>query len=109
MREVRALQKRGLDIQIISIWKPGPRETKVKVMAEWGHQTYFLLAESIPAITHALCVPIIRSPTRFLSAVYLAFTTARPGWRGTCQSGLLSRRSALGCRRLTEARDWSCS
>ncbi len=82
MREVRALQKGGMDIQIISIWKPTPGETDVKVMSEWGPQTYFLLPRSILSVTRALCVMIIRSPTRFMSAVYLAFATARPGLRG---------------------------
>ena len=82
MREVRALQKGGMDIQIISIWRPAPRETDVKVMSEWGHQTYFLLPQSILSITRALFVTIIRSPTRFMSTVHLAFATARPGLRG---------------------------
>jgi len=82
MREVRALQKGGMDIQIISIWRPAPREIDVKVMAEWGHQTCFLLPKSILAIVRVLCGTIIRSPTRFVSTFCLAFTTARPGLRG---------------------------
>lgn len=82
MREVRALQKGGMDIRVISIWKPAPRETNAKVMEEWGHQTCFLLPRSILSIARALCVIIIRSPTRFVSTVHLAFATARPGFKG---------------------------
>ena len=65
MREVRGLQQGGMDIQIISIWKPVPRETDAIVMDEWKHQTCFLLPQSILTITRALFVTIIRSPVRF--------------------------------------------
>src|SRR5690242_3167142 len=82
MREVRALQRGGVNIQIISIWKPAPRETNAEVTDEWGRQTSFLLSQPIWSIARALCAAIVRSPTRFLSTVYLAVATARPGLKG---------------------------
>jgi colanic acid/amylovoran biosynthesis glycosyltransferase len=82
MREVRALQKGGIDIQIISIWEPTLRETDAKVMNEWTRQTHFLLPQSILSAVQTLCVIMIRSPIRFMSAVHLAFATARPGLKG---------------------------
>jgi len=87
MREIRALQNGGMDIKVISIWKPAPRETNAKVMDEWGHRTCFLLPRSILSVARTLCVIIIRSPTRFVSTVCLAFATARPGFQGIMRQG----------------------
>lgn len=82
MREVRALQKAGTNIQIISVWKPDAAETNSEVINEWFNKTKFLLPNSIIATVWILCVVIIRSPIRFGAAVHLALTTSRPGLRG---------------------------
>jgi colanic acid/amylovoran biosynthesis glycosyltransferase len=82
MREVRALQKSGTDVHIISVWKPAPHETDASLLAEWSQGTSFLLPRSILSIGRLLCLNFIRSPKIFLSTAWVAFKTARPGWKG---------------------------
>jgi colanic acid/amylovoran biosynthesis glycosyltransferase len=104
MREVRALQKRGTDIQIISIWNPTPRETDAKVMDEWANKTTFLLPQSIFSITRVLCWSIIRSPIRFISAVHLAFATAQPGSKGLIKQAFYLAEAMLAAEALKRRR-----
>lgn len=82
MREIRALQKAGTDIQIISIWKPSTAETNAEVINEWFNKTHFLLPRSILSTARELFMSIIRSPIRFVATTHLALMTSRPGLRG---------------------------
>jgi len=81
MRELRALQRAGLNIQVISVWKPDANQTTSEVLAEWS-TTRFLLPRPLRSIMSALCLGILRSPIRFIAATDLALRTRRPGLRG---------------------------
>jgi colanic acid/amylovoran biosynthesis glycosyltransferase len=82
MREIRALQKSGTDIEIISVWKPTAGEVNSEVVGEWFHKTNFLLPRSMGATARVLSSTIIRSPFRFVATINLALMTSRPGLRG---------------------------
>ena len=82
MREIRALQRAGTNVQIISIWKPDTTEVNSEIINEWFHKTLFLLPSSILSTARVLCATIIRSPIRFAATAHLALTTSRPGLRG---------------------------
>ena len=82
MREIHALQKLGMDINVISVWKPASRETNAGIMEEWNGQTCFLLPQSIFSIGRALFLCVARSPKRFVTTAWLAFKIARPGSNG---------------------------
>jgi colanic acid/amylovoran biosynthesis glycosyltransferase len=82
MREISALQKSGLGIQIISIWKPKPAEANAEVVDEWFHKTSFLLPGSVLSIARVLFTTVIRSPIRFAGTLRLALRTSHPGLKG---------------------------
>lgn len=100
MREVRALRKAGTDVDIVSIWTPIARETDAAVMNEWERQTSFLLPKSALRIARDLCVTFIRSPTRFMSATYLALRIARPGLIGITNQLFYLAEAMLAARSL---------
>ena len=93
-REIRSLQKLGTTVDIISVWKPkGFRqisrvtsqwstETTSEIFSHWAKETHFVLPTSIISIIGTLSVSFLRSPLRFLNALGLAYSTARPGFRG---------------------------
>jgi colanic acid/amylovoran biosynthesis glycosyltransferase len=82
MRELRALQKAGTDVEIISIWQPDKTEANSEVINEWFHKTRFLLPGSVLPISRVLCSTISRSPIKFFEAARLAWATSRPGLKG---------------------------
>jgi glycosyltransferase involved in cell wall biosynthesis len=81
-REIRSLQKAGTFVHVISVWKPDPSETAPDILADWAHDTEFLLPRSPLSIAAIFLTAFIRSPLRFLQTLYLAYSTARPGVRG---------------------------
>jgi hypothetical protein len=81
-REIRSLQKLGTEVQIISVWKPRDLETTPEILSEWSMDTQFVLPRSIFSILKTLIFWTFRSPGRLLRTAYLAFSTARPGFRG---------------------------
>jgi colanic acid/amylovoran biosynthesis glycosyltransferase len=90
-REIRSLQKSGINVDIISIWKPRTEfddasrwsvETTPDILSQWLKETHFLLPASFVSILLALLTCVLRSPPRFFRTLYLAYATARPGVRG---------------------------
>jgi colanic acid/amylovoran biosynthesis glycosyltransferase len=79
MRELRALQKAGTAVEIISVWKPDPKETSTIIMDEWGARTRFLLPRSSVSIGLVVVTAVVRSPIRFVAAARLALSLSRPG------------------------------
>ncbi len=104
MREIRALQRAGTDIQIISIWKPKTAETNSEVINEWFHKTHFLLPASIISTARVLCTAIIRSPKRFVATLHLALTTSRPGLRGLIYQTFYLAEAMLAAELLRESK-----
>jgi colanic acid/amylovoran biosynthesis glycosyltransferase len=82
MREIRALGRQGVDVQIISVWQPKPIETTAYILAEWAKQTHFLLPSSFSIILRVVFSAAMGSPSKSLAAVRLAFRTSRPGLKG---------------------------
>ena len=81
-REIRSLQRLGTEVVVISVWKPGDRETTPDILSEWGAQTRFALPRSPLSILATVVSVATRSPARFFGAVKLALSTSRPGLRG---------------------------
>jgi colanic acid/amylovoran biosynthesis glycosyltransferase len=81
-REIRSLQKSGIEICVISVWKPDGSDTTPEILSEWSDGTHFLLPISRLSIAKALFDSLARSPIQFLCTLSLAFSTSRPGFRG---------------------------
>jgi colanic acid/amylovoran biosynthesis glycosyltransferase len=81
-REIRSLQKRGTNIQVISIWEPRKNESTPDISEQWSKDTHFILPRSGVSIACALFMSAIHAPRRFLRVLYFALSTSRPGIRG---------------------------
>jgi glycosyltransferase involved in cell wall biosynthesis len=81
MRELRALRRTGLDVQVMSVWKPDANQTSPDLLAEW-ETTRFLVSQPLRSVAAGLCLGILCFPVRFLATVALALKTRRPGLRG---------------------------
>ena len=104
MREVRALRKAGMHIEIISIWKPDPTDTDAEVIDEWFHQTSFLLPRAAASVAGVFLATMISAPKLFASTFYLALTTARPGLRGLISQGFYLGEAILAADALRKSR-----
>jgi colanic acid/amylovoran biosynthesis glycosyltransferase len=82
MREIRSLQRAGVKVNVISVWKPLAEETIPELLAEWSEDVSFLLPSSIPGIMHGLFSVFFSAPRNFFAAFRLALRTSRPGIRG---------------------------
>ena len=82
-REIRSLQATGMEVLVISVWKPKENETTPAILSEWAADTHFLLPRSLASILYRLFAVPLRSPKRFLIGLRLALSTSRPGIRGT--------------------------
>jgi glycosyltransferase involved in cell wall biosynthesis len=93
-REIRSLQKLGIKVDVISVWRPRAlqtgfdvvsrwaTETTHDILSDWTKETHFILPTSIAQILLVLFTSAVRHPIRFSVTLYLAFSTARPGIRG---------------------------
>lgn len=81
-REIRSLQRFGMNVGVVSVWKPKGPETTPEILADWSKDTHFALPQSPIAIAWILLASALRSPLRFLTTVRLALATSRPGFRG---------------------------
>jgi glycosyltransferase involved in cell wall biosynthesis len=81
-REIRSLQRLGTNVTVISVWKPNHSQATPEILSEWSKDTIFLMPRSTFSIVQILLWSIARHPIRFLGALYLTFSTARPGFRG---------------------------
>jgi colanic acid/amylovoran biosynthesis glycosyltransferase len=93
-REIRSLQKQGIKVDVISVWKPNElrnrldtvsqwaTETTSEILSDWSKETQFVLPAPIFTIFLAILRSVVRSPFRFFVTLHLAFLTARPGVRG---------------------------
>jgi colanic acid/amylovoran biosynthesis glycosyltransferase len=82
MREINSLVRSGLNVNVISVWKPQEQETTDSLLTAWSSRVTFLLPGSVGSIAKLLAVEICRNPIRFLSTLHKAMRTARPGLRG---------------------------
>jgi glycosyltransferase involved in cell wall biosynthesis len=82
-REIRSLQEAGTNVNVISVWKPNASQTTPAIMAEWAGETEFVLPRPALSILSSLWGSLVRAPLRFLQTLVLAFSTSRPGVRGT--------------------------
>jgi len=81
-REIRSLQKTGVSVRVISVWKPKESQTTPAILSEWSTDTDFILPRSALAVLYILLKVFMRAPVRFMQTIYLALQTARPGLRG---------------------------
>ena len=80
-REIRCLQSAGMDVSVVSIWRPVGEETTIELLREWA-QVCFVLPNSALSVVKALCRTILMSPRRTVRALRLAVPLSRPGLRG---------------------------
>src|SRR6185295_14814855 len=81
-REIRSLQAAGMDVQVISVWRPSERDVSSELLGQWSREVSFLLPRSLVLIVLCVVRSMILSPARFLGALGLALRTSRPGLRG---------------------------
>src|SRR5262245_8766431 len=81
-REIRSLQQAGTDVQVLSVWKPKPKETTPAALENWSREVTFLLPQPLISMLRALLHVVLLSPRRFMAALRLALATSRPGLRG---------------------------
>jgi glycosyltransferase involved in cell wall biosynthesis len=81
-REIRSLQAAGVEVIVISVWKPKESHTTPEILADWTAYTYFVLPRSIFSILFTCIFSFVRNPGRFLASGHLAYSTSRPGLRG---------------------------
>ncbi len=81
-RELSWLKKNGLNLGVISVWKPGATETSKEIMDEWSGSTDFLMDIGKAAAVRTFAVEFVKNPAAFGSAAWLAWQTARPGVKG---------------------------
>lgn len=82
-REIRSLQAAGMDVRVISVWRPDERATTPDILSQWTPDTYFALPRSAWSICQQVFAALWRSPGRWISTLKLALSTSRPGLRGT--------------------------
>lgn len=81
-REVKGLRERGFDVRTFSMRKTGSDHDVGPEVVEEKRNTFYLLpANPIGLFFDNLAVFVFR-PARYLGTLWLAFRTARPGWRG---------------------------
>jgi colanic acid/amylovoran biosynthesis glycosyltransferase len=81
-REIRALQRRGTDISVISVWKPPPSDSDPAILAEWANDTAFALPRSALAIGVIVVRSMLGAPAKFMRTAWTAVSTANAGLRG---------------------------
>jgi glycosyltransferase involved in cell wall biosynthesis len=81
-REVKGLRARGIDVRTFSLHKTGSdHDVGPEVLEEKRNTFYLLPANPMGLLIDNLAV-FACSPARYLRTLWLAFRTARPGWRG---------------------------
>lgn len=81
-REIRALQKQGHSVQILSVWRPRDDETLAEVLDDWKDDVTFLLPSTSLRAGWRGLTTILRHPVRFADTLRLALQTSRPGLKG---------------------------
>ena len=93
-REIRSLQRLGMRINVISVWKPQElqtgldqaaqwsTETMPDILSNWANDTHFILPASKISILVTVFLSVLRAPIIFFTTLYLAYSLARPGVRG---------------------------
>jgi glycosyltransferase involved in cell wall biosynthesis len=101
-RELVWLIEAGLQVGVISVWKPGTSETAPAIMQEWQHRTQFLLPAGKSGILLTLAREFGKAPSSFLHAFALAWKTARPGLKGLLMQGAYFVEAVLAQRAIRE-------
>ena len=81
-REIRALQKQGLSVKVVSVWRPKDSETLPQVLKDWENDVSFLLPCGFLRAACDILAMLGRHPLRFAATLVLALRTSRPGLRG---------------------------
>lgn len=81
-REVTALRREGVTVEVVSVWHPRPEQTTPDLLWEWESSTHFMLPASFLGILLVATKQLFRSPRRFLSTFCLAMKLRRPGLKG---------------------------
>ena len=81
-REIRALQKQGLSVKVVSVWHPKDSETLPQVLKEWQDDVSFLLPANAMIAVRDIFKMMALYPIRFVDTFLLALRTARPGLKG---------------------------
>jgi len=81
-REIRALQKQGVSVRVISVWHPKDSETLPQVLEDWQSDVSFLLPTSLPRAFCDIVAMLGRHPIRFVDTFLLSLRTSRPGLKG---------------------------
>jgi glycosyltransferase involved in cell wall biosynthesis len=81
-REIRALETCGLNVKVVSVWKPKDGETLPPLLNEWSKQTTFLLPAGPTKVAWRIATVVCQQPLRFLSALLLSARMRRPGLKG---------------------------
>ena len=81
-REIRGLRARGFEVRTFAVRKSGPEHDVSAEIREEKRNTFFVLPAYPLRLLFANVGTFLRAPQRFLSTLFLAWTTARPGLRG---------------------------
>ncbi|TPQ27240.1 colanic acid biosynthesis glycosyltransferase WcaL [Bradyrhizobium guangdongense] len=102
-RELRSLLKSGVDVKILSVWKPEEKDAAdLENMREWGEITQFLLARSVPGIISIIFAEMISAPMHFLRVLAFATRMAAPGPHGLVYQAVYFLEAVIAARFLRE-------
>jgi colanic acid/amylovoran biosynthesis glycosyltransferase len=81
-REVMALREKGADVQTFSVRRPGDEHIVGSEQKAERDRTYYILPVNLVFLFLAHLTLLLSSPTRYLNALKLAWTTRQPGLKG---------------------------
>lgn len=82
-REVTALRAKGIEIHTFSVRRTGSEHIVGPEQLSEQQQTYYILPPNPLKLLRAFLMCLLRSPSRFLKGIKLAWDTHQPGIRGT--------------------------
>jgi glycosyltransferase involved in cell wall biosynthesis len=81
-REVEALRKQGVEVYTFSVRRPGDEQIVGPEQETERQNTFYILSPDLLFLLFAHITLILSSPTRYLRALRLAWSTRQPGLRG---------------------------
>jgi glycosyltransferase involved in cell wall biosynthesis len=101
-REVAGLRERGFDVRTFSVRKTGEdHDVGPEVLVEKKSTCYLLPAHPVGLIADNVAA-FLSAPARYLETLFLAWKTARPGWRGRSYQLIYFQEAVLLARRLRQ-------
>ena len=81
-REIAALRRRSLDVEVISVWHPSVQDTNAETLNAWKSVTTYILPSPKLRLLGRLFLTILKNPAAFLRTLLLAARTSKPGVKG---------------------------